>query len=167
MPLLLSFLFCSFNLSSAPRSLGVILYELFVGQPPFYTNSIYSLINHIVKDPVKYPPDMSRDFKSFLQGLLQKNPAKRLTWPHLLHHPFVKESPNDLSQARPGNNNPNSEESQSRSMRERLESIISCEDDTQDKTMTKGDMFATANLRGGTIIGRLHVFLIINCVMYV
>jgi fused-like protein len=50
-------------------SLGVILYELFHGQPPFYTNSIYSLINQIVKDPVKYPsPDISRDFKSFLQG---------------------------------------------------------------------------------------------------
>ena len=48
-------------------SLGVILFELYVGQPPFYTNSIYSLINHIVKDPVKYPPDVSRDFKSFLQ----------------------------------------------------------------------------------------------------
>jgi hypothetical protein len=74
-------------------SLGVILYELFVGQPPFYTNSIYSLINHIVKDPVKYPPEMSKDFKSFLQGLLQKNPTKRLTWPHLLHHPFVREGP--------------------------------------------------------------------------
>ena len=25
-------------------SLGVIIYELFVGQPPFYTNSIYTLI---------------------------------------------------------------------------------------------------------------------------
>lgn len=66
-------------------SLGVILYELYVGQPPFYTNSIYSLINHIVKDPVKYPTDISKEFRSFLQGLLQKNPSKRLTWPHLLY----------------------------------------------------------------------------------
>jgi len=49
-------------------SVGVILYELYVGQPPFYTNSIYSLINHIVKDPVKYPTDISKDFKTFLQG---------------------------------------------------------------------------------------------------
>jgi len=76
-------------------SLGVILYELYVGQPPFYTNSIYSLINHIVKDPVKFPSDISKDFKTFLQGLLQKNPSKRLTWPHLLDHPFVRETEAD------------------------------------------------------------------------
>jgi len=125
-------------------SAGVILYELYVGQPPFYTNSIYSLINHIVKDPVKYPTDISKDFKTFLQGtatfhefitlsvrdeltiddcsvrmtiiqsavhhsrgsrsslhvdaligLLQKNPAKRLNWPHLLEHPFVRETEAD------------------------------------------------------------------------
>ena len=48
-------------------SLGVILYELKLGQPPFYTNSIYSLIHHIVKDPVKFPKDISDDFKSFLK----------------------------------------------------------------------------------------------------
>ncbi|RLN34052.1 serine/threonine-protein kinase TIO-like isoform X2 [Panicum miliaceum] len=72
-------------------SLGVILYELFVGQPPFYTNSVYALIRHIVKDPVKYPDNMSAHFKSFLKGLLNKMPQSRLTWPALLEHPFVKD----------------------------------------------------------------------------
>jgi len=76
-------------------SLGIILYELFVGQPPFYTNSIYSLINHIIKDSVKYPPDMSTSFRSFLQGLLQKDPKRRLTWPDLNHHPFIVETDDD------------------------------------------------------------------------
>ncbi|BDA40985.1 probable serine/threonine-protein kinase 36 [Coccomyxa sp. Obi] len=73
-------------------SLGVILYELFVGQPPFYTTSIYSLIHQIVQDSVKYPPEMSREFRHFLKGLLNKYPAKRLTWPALLDHPFVAET---------------------------------------------------------------------------
>ena len=49
-------------------SLGVILYELFVGQPPFYTNSIYSLIQKIVRDPLKWPENISPTFKSFLKA---------------------------------------------------------------------------------------------------
>ncbi|PQQ19058.1 hypothetical protein Pyn_16975 [Prunus yedoensis var. nudiflora] len=77
-------------------SLGVILYELFVGQPPFYTNSVYALIRHIVKDPVKFPDNMSPSFKSFLKGLLNKVPQNRLTWPALLEHPFVKETSHEL-----------------------------------------------------------------------
>ena len=76
-------------------SLGVILYELFAGKPPFFTNSIYSLINLIIKDAVQYPPEMSADFKSFLQGLLQKDPRRRLTWPDLKRHPFVAETQED------------------------------------------------------------------------
>ncbi|CAK7340113.1 unnamed protein product [Dovyalis caffra] len=85
-----------YNHSADLWSLGVILYELFVGQPPFYTNSVYALIRHIVKDPVKYPDDMSPGFKSFLKGLLNKVPQNRLTWPALLEHPFVKETSDEL-----------------------------------------------------------------------
>ncbi|KAK9131113.1 hypothetical protein Sjap_011600 [Stephania japonica] len=77
-------------------SLGVILYELFVGQPPFYTNSVYALIRHIIKDPVKYPDNMSPNFKSFLKGLLNKVPQNRLSWPKLLEHPFIKDTSDDF-----------------------------------------------------------------------
>ncbi len=58
-------------------SLGVILYELYVGQPPFYTNSIYSLISHIVKDPVKFPTNISPEFKSFLKVRGSAQPVPR------------------------------------------------------------------------------------------
>ncbi|XP_031428323.1 serine/threonine-protein kinase 36 isoform X2 [Clupea harengus] len=70
-------------------SLGCILYELHTGVPPFYTNSIFQLVQLIVKDPVKWPESMGPGCTNFLQGLLTKDPQKRLSWPHLLHHPFV------------------------------------------------------------------------------
>ncbi|OXB77119.1 UNVERIFIED_CONTAM: hypothetical protein H355_007766, partial [Colinus virginianus] len=70
-------------------SVGCILYELFVGTPPFYTSSIFQLVSLIVKDSVKWPKAISPVFKSFLQGLLMKDPRQRLSWPELLSHPFV------------------------------------------------------------------------------
>ncbi|NXA07269.1 STK36 kinase, partial [Sapayoa aenigma] len=70
-------------------SVGCILYELFVGTPPFYTKSIFQLVSLIIKDPVKWPKTMSLVFKSFLQGLLMKDPQQRLSWPELLSHPFI------------------------------------------------------------------------------
>nr|XP_058908086.1 serine/threonine-protein kinase 36 isoform X2 [Kogia breviceps] len=70
-------------------SVGCILYELAVGIPPFYTTSIFQLVNLILKDPVRWPPTISPCFKNFLQGLLTKDPRQRLSWPDLLHHPFI------------------------------------------------------------------------------
>ena len=74
-------------------SLGVICYELFVGQPPFFTDSLISLVQLIIQKPVQYPDSMSWTFRSFLKGLLQKDPKSRLGWPDLLGHPFVNEAP--------------------------------------------------------------------------
>ncbi|CAK8685589.1 unnamed protein product [Clavelina lepadiformis] len=75
-------------------SLGCILYELYVGQPPFYTNSIFQLVSLIIKDDIKWPKTMSDNFRLFLKGLLTKDPKNRLTWPFLLKHPFVKSKVN-------------------------------------------------------------------------
>ncbi|RMX51397.1 hypothetical protein pdam_00020807 [Pocillopora damicornis] len=80
---------------SLSLSVGCILYELFVGTPPFYTNSIFQLVNLICRDTVKWPENMSPDFQSFLQGLLTKEPKKRLSWPYLLRHPFVADGINE------------------------------------------------------------------------
>ena len=73
-------------------SLGVILYELFVGEPPFYTDSIGTLVDMILKQRVKWPRNMPPQFKSFLQCLLLKDPAQRMAWPDLLSHPFIAQS---------------------------------------------------------------------------
>ncbi|XP_061712136.1 serine/threonine-protein kinase fused isoform X2 [Cydia pomonella] len=70
-------------------SLGCIVYELMAGQPPFCTMSILQLVRMIRHKPVQWPSFISKEARSFLQGLLHKDPMKRMTWPDILAHPFV------------------------------------------------------------------------------
>lgn len=74
-------------------SLGVILYELFFGRPPFFTNSIYKLIQMIVNEKVTFPGPISDEFKDFLLQMLQKNPQNRSSCAGLLTHPFISKVP--------------------------------------------------------------------------
>ena len=69
------------------------------GLPPFYTNNIFQLVNLIVKDAIKWPADMDADLRSFLQGLLTKDPRKRLSWPAIAHHNFLSSVATELQQA--------------------------------------------------------------------
>ena len=70
-------------------SLGVILFELFTGHPPFFHVNVRALHRIVAEREPAWPKQMSPVFKDFLQGLLQKKPSERLQWPDLLNHPFL------------------------------------------------------------------------------
>ncbi|TMW51226.1 hypothetical protein DOY81_003703 [Sarcophaga bullata] len=71
-------------------SLGCIAYETMAGQPPFCTTSILHLVKIIKHEEVKWPSFLSSDCRSFLQGLLEKDPSLRASWAQILCHPFVE-----------------------------------------------------------------------------
>ncbi|XP_064362508.1 serine/threonine-protein kinase ULK4 isoform X3 [Dromaius novaehollandiae] len=88
-----------FSRSSDLWSLGCLLYEMFSGRPPFFSDSFAELIEKILyEDPLPPRPKgsafqkPSAEFVSLLAGLLRKDPQKRLNWRDLLQHPFWKGS---------------------------------------------------------------------------
>lgn len=59
-------------------TLGVLFYEMLTGLPPFYDENVNEMYRKILQDPLRFPEDMDREAKSLIQGLLERNPEKRL-----------------------------------------------------------------------------------------
>lgn len=57
---------------------GSIVFEMLTGFPPFYTKNRNELFEKIKFAPPKYPSYLSPSAKNFLEGLLKKDPSKRL-----------------------------------------------------------------------------------------
>lgn len=76
-------------------SLGCILYEMLIGQPPFKAKSMNHLQNLLQKQPIVWP-NAGESCLSFLQGLLKKNKDERFTWSAIQNHPFVKDHLNTM-----------------------------------------------------------------------
>jgi fused-like protein len=61
-------------------SLGIIIYELHTGVPPFHADTYYKLLPKILHDKVKYPKDMDVELRELIEGMLQKAPSSRYDW---------------------------------------------------------------------------------------
>ncbi|KAL3819334.1 hypothetical protein ACJIZ3_005239 [Penstemon smallii] len=59
-------------------SIGILLFEMLSGQPPFTHANRKKLQEKIINEKFKLPPRLSSDAHSLLKGLLQKDPSKRL-----------------------------------------------------------------------------------------
>lgn len=59
-------------------SLGILLYELTVGIPPFYSNNVNEMYEKIKTGTLKFPPFSSEPCRMLIKGLLKRNPDERL-----------------------------------------------------------------------------------------
>ena len=73
--------------------LGVLLYEMLVGTPPYFSGNKDELFNNIINGPLKLPRSISTEAKNLMVSLLNRNPTRRLgAGPEgpleIMKHPF-------------------------------------------------------------------------------
>lgn len=59
-------------------TLGVLLYEMLTGLPPFYSEDVNVMYRKILHDPLLFPVDVQYDARDLLVKLLQRDPKARL-----------------------------------------------------------------------------------------
>jgi serine/threonine protein kinase len=67
---------------------GVVLYEMLVGIPPYYNDNIKILYQNIERGRLKIPKYLSSEAKKCLLKMLNRNPAKRPRLDQLMKEPF-------------------------------------------------------------------------------
>jgi len=70
-------------------SLGTLVYEMLTGLPPFYSANTNVMYQKILSSELRFPPEMSGDCRSFLSGLLERDPAKRMDGDDVMKHPWL------------------------------------------------------------------------------
>lgn len=71
---------------------GALVYEMLAGAPPFYSKNREQMFRDILNKPVQPKPHFSPNLSDLIRGLMQVDPAKRLSDPGTVkHHPFFAE----------------------------------------------------------------------------
>lgn len=72
-------------------TLGVLLYEMIHGLPPFYDENTDKMYEKILNKPLEFGDEFSEEARSILTGLLNRDPTRRLGVKgaeHIKKHPF-------------------------------------------------------------------------------
>lgn len=72
-------------------SLGTLLFEMLTGLPPFYAQNVNVMYTKILSGELRFPSYISDNAKSLLEGLLTRDPEKRLGsngGTDVKHHPW-------------------------------------------------------------------------------
>jgi len=71
-------------------SYGCLVYEMFTGLPPFYHEDVQEMYKKkIMNEPLRFPPDMSKDAINLLEQLIERDVDKRAKDPKkIMKHPF-------------------------------------------------------------------------------
>ena len=78
-------------------SLGVLCYEVTLGNHPFESENMEDLHSKIEEGSYKLPTYLSSEFVSFINSMLQYNPTKRLSANELINHPFLIKNIKDFN----------------------------------------------------------------------
>ena len=70
-------------------SLGTLCYEMLVGHMAFCGSSMQELFQKVKQGTYSLPTNLSKEVVSFINGMLQKDPNKRLSAKDLLKHDFL------------------------------------------------------------------------------
>jgi len=78
-------------------SAGASLYSLVVGRPPFMAKDEMALVEAVTNEELKIEKRMVADpfLRNLLEGLLEKDPNKRMTLPEAMTHDWVTQEGSD------------------------------------------------------------------------
>ena len=77
-------------------SLGTICYEMIIGEYAFDAEDMNELVEKIEKGTYTVPTSLSSEIVSFINGMLQYDPQKRLSIYELIKHPFLTKEVKDF-----------------------------------------------------------------------
>ena len=77
--------------------LGTICYEMLIGKSTFDSESMKELANKVERGNYFLPSNLSKEVVSFLNGMIQYDPKKRLSAEQLFNHRFLKRPYSELT----------------------------------------------------------------------